>query len=301
MKKKSARILALTLALTSALALTGCGTEAGAVMHSGRSNPQQLLVAEHTKEALTRICAEMHRVHKETFGRDDDLYIGLQLTHSGRYSHPNRADVLESKTAYSHPLLDRKFHNGPQNVVTDEEVGDIIQHFIQAARIAGRVLAAALGVAAATDLSCRIVPNGCVAAIAWFGLQTYTGSLALGAGKLRTIFKVVLPSAMPGIIAAVILSIGRVVSESAPFMFTMGASIKPMPDGYMSSGTTLAVALYKLSSENLHTNEAYATACILIVIVLALNLLAEWVGKKLEKKLNGETNGIRTKHKRKAS
>lgn len=127
------------------------------------------------------------------------------------------------------------------------------------------------------------------------------GSLALGAGKLRTIFKVVLPSAMPGIIAAVILSIGRVVSESAPFMFTMGASIKPMPDGYMSSGTTLAVALYKLSSENLHTNEAYATACILIVIVLALNLLAEWVGKKLEKKLNGETNGIRTKHKRKAS
>lgn len=126
------------------------------------------------------------------------------------------------------------------------------------------------------------------------------GSLALGAGKLRTIFKVVLPSAMPGIISAVILSIGRVVSESAPFMFTMGASIRPMPNGYLSGGTTLAVALYYLSGENLHTNEAYATACVLIIIVLALNLLAGFIGKKLQKKLSGENNGIRTKHKRKA-
>ncbi len=112
------------------------GTEAGAVMHSGRSNPQQLLVADHTKEALKHICSEMHRVHREKFGRDDDLCIGLQLTHSGRYSHPNKADVLESKTAYSHPLLDKKFHNGPQNVVTDEEVGEIVKHFIKAAKIA---------------------------------------------------------------------------------------------------------------------------------------------------------------------
>ena len=112
------------------------GTEAGAVMHTGRSNPRQLLVAEHTKEALTHICSEMHRVHREKFGRDDDLYIGLQLTHSGRYSHPNKADVLESRTAYAHPLLDRKFHNGPENVVTDEEVGDIVRHFVKAAKIA---------------------------------------------------------------------------------------------------------------------------------------------------------------------
>lgn len=112
------------------------GTEAGAVMHSGRSNPQQLLVADHTIDALKHICSEMHRVHREKFGRDDDLCIGLQLTHSGRYSHPNKADVLESKTAYSHPLLDKKFHNGPQNVVTDEEVGEIVKHFIKAAKIA---------------------------------------------------------------------------------------------------------------------------------------------------------------------
>ena len=127
------------------------------------------------------------------------------------------------------------------------------------------------------------------------------GSLALGAGKLRTIFKVVLPSAMPGIISAVILSIGRVVSESAPFMYTMGAGLGAMPTGYLSSGCTLAVALYSLSRENFHTNEAFATACVLIIIVLALNILAEFVGKKLQKKLSGDSsNGIRTKHKRKA-
>ncbi len=112
------------------------GTEAAAVMHSGRSNPRQLMAADHTADALTALCAEMRQVHKEKFGRNDDLMIGLQLTHSGRYSHPNRADVLESRTAYAHPLLDRKFGNSPANVVTDEEVREIIRHFIHAAVIA---------------------------------------------------------------------------------------------------------------------------------------------------------------------
>ncbi len=112
------------------------GTEAAAVMHSGRSNPRQLLVAEHTAEALRSICAEMRQAHKDKFGRNDDLMIGLQLTHSGRYSHPNKADVLESKTAYSHPLLDRKFGNDASNVVSDAEVRDIVRHFADAAVIA---------------------------------------------------------------------------------------------------------------------------------------------------------------------
>ena len=112
------------------------GTEAAAVMHSGRSNPQQLMCAEHTADALKNICAEMRQTHKEKFGTDDDLLIGLQLTHSGRYSHPNQAAVLESVTAYSHPLLDRKFGNSPANVVSDDEVKNIIQHFIKAAVIA---------------------------------------------------------------------------------------------------------------------------------------------------------------------
>ena len=112
------------------------GTEAAAVMHSGRSNPRQLLVADHTADALASICAEMRLAHKDRFGRNDDLVIGLQLTHSGRYSHPNKPDVLESKTAYSHPLLDKKFGNDASNVVTDEEVGEIVRHFIKAAVIA---------------------------------------------------------------------------------------------------------------------------------------------------------------------
>ncbi len=112
------------------------GTEAAAVMHSGRSNPRQLLVAPHTAEALTAICAEMRQAHKDRFGRNDDLMIGLQLTHSGRYSHPNKADVLESKTAYSHPLLDKKFGNDASNVVSDAEVRDIVRHFADAAVIA---------------------------------------------------------------------------------------------------------------------------------------------------------------------
>ena len=64
------------------------------------------------------------------------------------------------------------------------------------------------------------------------------GSFALGAGKMRTIFKIVLPSALPGIMSAIILAMGRVVSESAPFMYTMGSTIMPMPKSYMSSGTT---------------------------------------------------------------
>ncbi len=112
------------------------------------------------------------------------------------------------------------------------------------------------------------------------------GSLALGAGKLRTIFKVVLPSALPGILSAVILSIGRVVSESAPLVFTMGASLKPLPtNGFLGSGTTLAVALYKLAGEGLHINEAYATACVLIVMVLSLNLLSSFTVKCLQKRM----------------
>ena len=117
------------------------------------------------------------------------------------------------------------------------------------------------------------------------------GSLALGAGKVRTIFKVVLPSALPGIASAVILAIGRVVSESAPFMYTMGNSLTVMPKSVLSDGTTLAVALYVLAGEGQYLNVAYATAFVLLVIVLALNLLANLITKKLDKKLKGSKNG----------
>ena len=114
------------------------------------------------------------------------------------------------------------------------------------------------------------------------------GSLALGAGKMRTIFKIVLPSALPGIMSAIILSMGRVVAESAPFIYTMGSVISATPTGYLDSNATLAVALYRLSGEGWYVNEAYATAVVLIILVLGLNLLAELIAGKLNKKLQGD-------------
>lgn len=116
------------------------------------------------------------------------------------------------------------------------------------------------------------------------------GSFALGAGKLGTIFRVVIPSAMPGIVSAVILSMGRVISESAPLLYTMGSVISAVPKNFLDSGASLAVALYKLSGEGWYIKEAYATAVVLIVLVLSLNLIAELLASKLEKKLKGKTN-----------
>ncbi len=114
------------------------------------------------------------------------------------------------------------------------------------------------------------------------------GSLALGAGKMRTIFKIVLPSALPGIMSAIIWSMGRVIAESAPFIYTMGSVISATPTGYLDSNATLAVALYRLSGEGWYVNEAYATAVVLIILVLGLNLLAELIAGKLNKKLQGD-------------
>lgn len=112
------------------------GTEAAAVCHEGRSNPQQLLCADHTADALKEICAQMRQTHRDRFGAQEELCIGLQLTHSGRYSHPNDRFRLESKTAYAHPLLDRKFGSSPANVLSDAEVLDLIPRFVHAAEIA---------------------------------------------------------------------------------------------------------------------------------------------------------------------
>lgn len=121
------------------------------------------------------------------------------------------------------------------------------------------------------------------------------GSLALGAGKVRTIFKVVLPSALPGIFSAIILAVGRVVSETAPLIWTMGSVIQPMPTGFLGGGATLAVALYALSNEYRYMNEAYATACVLMIIVLALNTAAGIIAYRLQRKLQGEKNVKRKK------
>ena len=114
------------------------------------------------------------------------------------------------------------------------------------------------------------------------------GSFALGCGKLRTIYKIIIPSALPGILSAVILGIGKIVSESAPFLFTTGASMKAMPKGFKSAGTTLAVAVYALAREGKYVNEAYAAACVLIFLVLILNIAATWLAGRLQKKLSGK-------------
>ena len=107
------------------------------------------------------------------------------------------------------------------------------------------------------------------------------GSLALGAGKLRTIFRVVLPSAMPGILSGVILGVGRIVGETAALIYTAG-SVTGVPDSLMSSGRTLAVHMYALLSEGLYTDEAYATAVVLLVLVFIINRLSAYVANKIQ-------------------
>lgn len=105
-------------------------------------------------------------------------------------------------------------------------------------------------------------------------------SYGLGAGKLRTITKVVLPPAMPGILSGVILSIGRIVGETAALIYTAG-TVADVASGLFSSGRTLAVHMYVLSSEGLHTEQAYATAVVLLVIVFVINAISSFVAKKL--------------------
>ena len=108
------------------------------------------------------------------------------------------------------------------------------------------------------------------------------GSYGLGAGKLRTVFSVVLPSAIPGILAGVILGIGRIVGETAALIYTSG-TVAALPTNVMSSGRTLAVHMYVLASEGLYIPQAYATAVVLVVIVIGINALSAKVASKLMK------------------
>lgn len=108
-------------------------------------------------------------------------------------------------------------------------------------------------------------------------------SFGLGAGNLRTVFKIVLPSAVPGILSGIILAIGRVVGETAALIYTLGTMAK-IPDSVFSSGRTLALHMWVLSGEGLHINQAYATAVVLVVIVVAINALSGLVAKKLQRR-----------------
>lgn len=106
------------------------------------------------------------------------------------------------------------------------------------------------------------------------------GSFGLGAGRLRTVFRIVLPSAIPGILAGVILAIGRIVGETAALIFTAG-TVAGIPEDLLSSGRTLAIHMYTLLNEGLHMNEAYATAVVLLVLVAGINALSSCIAKKV--------------------
>lgn len=108
------------------------------------------------------------------------------------------------------------------------------------------------------------------------------GSFGLGAGKLRTIFKIILPSAVPGILSGVILAIGRIVGETAALIYTAG-TVADTATSLMDSARTLSVHLYCLLNEGLFTEQAYATAVILLLLVVGINALSNFVAKKIAK------------------
>lgn len=105
-------------------------------------------------------------------------------------------------------------------------------------------------------------------------------SFGLGAGKLRTIFRVVLPSAIPGILSGVVLATGRIVGETAALLYTAG-SVAKVPENLMGSGRSLAVHMYVLSTEGLYMDQAYATAVVLLVFVLALNGISALIARRI--------------------
>lgn len=115
------------------------------------------------------------------------------------------------------------------------------------------------------------------------------GSFGVGAGRLRTVFRLVLPSAMPGILGGLILSIGRIVGEVAALIYTAG-TIAAIPDfagqgfgAVFDSTRTLAVHMYILASEGLHINETYATAVVLLLVVVVINLSSTALAKRMTK------------------
>lgn len=113
------------------------------------------------------------------------------------------------------------------------------------------------------------------------------GAYALGASKVRTIFKIVLPSAAGGIVSAIILAVGRVISESAVLILTIGMVVNKVPETLMSPGTSLALDIYYFASHG-YPDEAAATAVVLLVFVILLNLLAGWIGNLIRKSTYGD-------------
>jgi len=116
------------------------GGEAVAVCHEGRANPNQLLAARHTGAGLAHLKALLVAEHRQAAGSDDGLLIGLQLTHSGRYSCPNQKGRPEPRILYRHPILDRRLNLPPDYpLLTDAEIEEIIEQFLSAACLANEL------------------------------------------------------------------------------------------------------------------------------------------------------------------
>lgn len=109
------------------------------------------------------------------------------------------------------------------------------------------------------------------------------GSFGLGAGKMRTVFRVILPTAVPGIMSGVILAIGRIVGESAALIFTAG-TYRAVPESLMDSTATLTVHMYIQSNEGLHTDQAFASAVILLALTFIINLASDLIERRIARK-----------------
>ena len=113
------------------------GGEAMAVVPEGRANPNQLLINERTKGELGRLRETLVAAHRERHGRTDDLVIGFQLTHSGRFCRPIEKGRLEPRVAFRHPLLDSRFNvTSDRQIITDAEVAGLVEAYVAAAKVA---------------------------------------------------------------------------------------------------------------------------------------------------------------------
>ncbi len=118
------------------------GGEAYAVQPDGRANPNQLTYRPENEDATRQLYQELITAHRQRFGRTDDLFVGLQLTHSGRFCRPNDKKKLEPRIVYHHPVLDRKFNIAPDDdrvVMTDDDIKRLIDNYIAAAKLANRI------------------------------------------------------------------------------------------------------------------------------------------------------------------
>jgi 2,4-dienoyl-CoA reductase-like NADH-dependent reductase (Old Yellow Enzyme family) len=116
------------------------GGEAVAVQPGGRANPNQLIINDSTLGGLEELRTILLDAHRESFGSMDDLVVGLQLTHSGRFARPNRKDLLEPRTAYAHPVLDKRFNiDADAAILSDDELKRLIDDFVVAAKLTEKI------------------------------------------------------------------------------------------------------------------------------------------------------------------